>query len=42
MLVYEWYIARVALPTPVPGAALVVIVDLLLGALIGHVANTLY
>lgn len=42
VLVYEWYIARVALDTTVPGAALVVFVDLFLGALISQAANGLY
>jgi hypothetical protein len=42
VLVYEWYIARVALDATAPAAALVVFVDLVLGALISHVANTLY
>jgi len=42
VLVYEWYVARVALDTTVPAAALVVFVDLLLSALISHVAATLY
>jgi hypothetical protein len=42
VLVYEWYIARVALDTTVYGAAFVVFVDLVLGAFISHVAGTLY
>jgi hypothetical protein len=42
VLVYEWYIARVALDTTVHGAVFVVVVDLVLGAFISHVASTLY
>ena len=42
VLVYEWFIARVALETTVSAAVLVVIVDLLLGVLISHVAGGLY
>lgn len=42
VLVYEWYIARVALDTTVYGAAFVVLVDLVLGAFISHIASTLY
>lgn len=42
VIVYEWYIARVALDTTVPAAALVVCIDLVLGGVISHVANTLY
>jgi hypothetical protein len=41
-LVYEWYIARVALDTTGPVAALVVLVDLVLGAFISRVVGTLY
>jgi hypothetical protein len=42
VLVYEWFIARVALDTTASAAALVVFVDLVLGALISHVASSLY
>ncbi len=42
VLVYEWFIARVALDTTAWAAAFVVVVDLLLGALISHVAGSLY
>ena len=42
VLVYEWFIARVALDTTASAAALVVFVDLLLGVLISHVASSLY
>ena len=42
VLVYEWFIARVALETTAAGAALVVLVDLLLGVLVSHVASGLY
>ena len=42
VLVYEWYIARVALDTTAYGAVVVVVVDLVLGAFISHVASTLY
>jgi biotin transporter BioY len=41
-LVYEWYIARVALDTTVSAAAFVVIVDLVLGVAISRVAGGLY
>jgi len=41
-LVYEWYIARVALDTTGAAAALVVLVDLVLGAFISRVVGTLY
>ena len=41
-LVYEWFIARVALDTTASAAAFVVFVDLLLGVLISHVAGGLY
>jgi hypothetical protein len=41
-LVYEWYIARVALDTTGSAAAFVVIVDLVLGAAISRVAGGLY
>jgi len=42
VLVYEWYIARVALGATGPQAALVVILDVLLGSVIGRVAVMLY
>jgi hypothetical protein len=42
VLVYEWFIARVALDTTASAAAFVVFVDLVLGALISHVASSLY
>jgi hypothetical protein len=42
VLVYEWFIARVALDTTASAAALVVFVDLALGVLISHVATSLY
>ncbi|HEY1431571.1 MAG TPA: hypothetical protein VGF39_08090 [Stellaceae bacterium] len=42
VLVYEWFIARVALETTASAAVFVVIVDLLLGVLINHVAGSLY
>jgi hypothetical protein len=41
-LVYEWYIARVALAVTGAQACLVVIVDLLLGTTLGRVAESLY
>jgi len=41
-LVYEWYIARVALDTTGSAAAFVVIVDLVLGVAINRVAGGLY
>ncbi len=42
VLVYEWYLARVALNTTVSAAALVVCVDLFLGVLISQVASSMY
>jgi hypothetical protein len=42
VVVYEWFIARVALDTTVYAAAFIVFVDLILGALISHVASSLY
>jgi branched-subunit amino acid transport protein AzlD len=42
VLAYEWFIARVALETTASAAALVVLVDLVLGVLISHVASSLY
>jgi hypothetical protein len=41
-LVYEWYIARVALAVTGSQAALVVIIDLLLSTFLGHIAVSLY
>ncbi len=41
-LVYEWYIARVALDTTGSAAAFIVIVDLSLGIIISQVAGSLY
>lgn len=42
VLVYEWYIARVALAATGAQATLVVILDVLLGTAIGRVAQALY
>ena len=42
VLVYEWFIARVALAVTGAQACLVVIVDLLLGTALGRVAVSLY
>jgi hypothetical protein len=42
VLVYEWFIARVALDTTASAAGLVVLVDLVLGVLISHIAGSLY
>jgi hypothetical protein len=42
VLVYEWFIARVALDATAPAAAFVVFVDLVLGVLVSHVASSLY
>jgi hypothetical protein len=42
VLVYEWFIARVALDTSAAVAALVVFVDLLLGIVVSHAAAGLY
>lgn len=41
-LVYEWYIARVALAATGTQATLVVIIDLLLATILGRVAQALY
>ncbi len=41
-LVYEWYIARVALETTGSAAAFVVLVDLVLGVVISRVVGSLY
>jgi len=42
VLVYEWYIARVALAVTGAQATVVVIVDLVLGTALGRVAESLY
>ena len=42
VLVYEWFIARVALETSVSAAAVTVLVDLVLGVVINQVASSLY
>jgi hypothetical protein len=42
VLVYEWYIARVALQVTGAQATLVVVVDLMLGSTLGRVARGLY
>ena len=42
VLVYEWYIARVALETNATSATLVVLIDLVLGLLITRAAGSLY
>jgi hypothetical protein len=42
VMLYEWYIARVALAVPAPHAVLVVLVDLVLGTFISQVATNLY
>jgi hypothetical protein len=42
VLVYEWYIARVALAIPGTHATLVVLVDLVLGTVLSRVAENLY
>lgn len=42
VLVYEWYIARVALALGAAQATLIVILDLLLGIALGRVAEGLY
>ena len=41
-LVYEWYIARVALDTTASAAVFVVLVDLVLGVFITRTAGSLY
>jgi hypothetical protein len=41
-LIYEWYIARVALDTTGSTAAIVVLVDLVLGVFITRIAGSLY
>lgn len=42
VLIYEWYIARVALETSGAAATLVVLIDLVLGVLITRAAGSLY
>jgi hypothetical protein len=41
-LVYEWYIARVALEIPGSTAAFIVLIDIFLGVFISHIAGNLY
>jgi len=41
-LVYEWFIARVALDTTAAAAAFVVLLDLVLGVFISHITGRLY
>ena len=42
VLVYEWYIARVALAVGGAQAALVVVIDVVLGSTLGRVTHALY
>jgi hypothetical protein len=42
VLVYEWFIARVALDVTAPAAILVVLVDLVVGVVVSNVASSLY
>ena len=42
VLVYEWYIARVALAIPGAQAMLVIVLDLMLGIVLGRIALMLY
>jgi hypothetical protein len=42
VLVYEWYIARVALESSGAAATLVVLVDLVLGVVVSRAAGSLY
>ena len=42
VMVYEWYIARLALTIPAAQAVLVVLVDLVLGTVLSRVAESLY
>jgi hypothetical protein len=42
VLVYEWFIARVALDVAAPAAILVVLVDLVVGVVVSNVASSLY
>jgi hypothetical protein len=41
-LVYEWYIARVALAVSRPQAVVVIVVDIALATLLTHVSTALY
>jgi hypothetical protein len=41
-LVYEWYIARVALAVGAAAATLIVLIDLLLGTALGRISEALY
>jgi hypothetical protein len=42
VLVYQWFIARVALAVTGAQAALVVIIDVVLGTVLGRIAEGLY
>jgi hypothetical protein len=42
VLAYEWYIARVALDTTAYAAGFIVLIDLVLGTFVNHIAGTLY
>jgi hypothetical protein len=42
VLVYEWFIARVALNASIAAAILVVVVDLLLATVLSQVSDSLY
>jgi hypothetical protein len=42
VMVYEWYIAKVALAVPAAQAMLVVLVDLMLGVVLSRVGASLY
>ncbi len=42
VLLYEWFIARAALQTTRSAAALVVLVDVVLGAMVGHATTNFY
>ena len=42
VLAYEWFLARVALDTPGPAAALVVAIDVIIGVVVDRVASSLY
>ena len=42
VLVYEWFIARSALSVPSAPAALVVLIDVLLGTILSRVTEGLY
>ena len=42
VLVYEWYIARVALAVSASRAVPVVLIDLLLGTVLGRITTALY